>query len=476
MAIEAPTLSAPVEIENLATAMRDAGMPIDQAERFIQAGYIPLKAKDGGHGMLAFHADAREADNKGGPEWIALGGKRGPGKSHAVMAQVGIDDCQRVPELKWLFLRKIQKAAKESLSDVIRRVFTFTPYSANADGVYFDNGSRIVIGGYKDEKDIDKYLGIEYDGIVVEECTQIIENKINALRGSLRTSKPNWRPRIYLTTNADGPGLAWFKRRFVQPARDKTQKETRFHDVTNVINPFINEEYETWLQSLTGALAKAWRDGDWDAFAGMAFPEWNRDLHVVRSFEIPNHWMKWRATDWGNAAPWCTLWFTKDPDTRRVYVYREAYQAGLTDKAQARRILDLTQPGEVISVHYADPALWEKKNRKDEVYTTADEYKDEGVVLTKATNDRVAGKRKVNNILAIMPDGLPGVQIFENCVHLIDQMGSLPSDKNNPEDVDTDSEDHAYDTFRYGLTNEKRMEQKGPPKIVFNNPLRGTGL
>src|SRR5574343_485847 len=128
MAIETPTLNAPAEIENMAIAMRDAGVPRDQAERFINAGYVPLRDNDGGPGMLAFHADARAADKSGGPEWIALGGKRGPGKSHTVMAQVGIDDCQRVPGLKWLFLRKIQKAAKESLRHVIRRVFTLRPY------------------------------------------------------------------------------------------------------------------------------------------------------------------------------------------------------------------------------------------------------------------------------------------------------------------------------------------------------------
>ena len=29
-------------------------------------------------------------------------------------------------------------------------------------------------------------------------------------------------------------------------------------------------------------------------------------------------------------------------------------------------------------------------------------------------------------------------------------MPLLPLDKNNPEDVDTDAEDHAYDALRYG--------------------------
>lgn len=277
-----PTIQVTPEIERMAIAMRDAHLPIDQAERFIGAGYVPLE------GMLPFHAYAREADKSGGPEWIALGGKRGPGKSHTIMAQVGLDDCQRVKGLKVLFLRKIQKSAAESLEDVVLKVFAFTPHTPKMDGIEFPNGSRIIIGGFKDEKDIEKYLGIEYDIIVIEEATQITETKKDKLRGSLRTSKPNWRPRIYLSTNADGVGLLWFKKMFVEPARKGIKGITRFLDVTHIRNPFVNAEYEAWLDGLTGALRKAWKDGDWDAFAGMAFPNFSYERHVIKPFEIPD--------------------------------------------------------------------------------------------------------------------------------------------------------------------------------------------
>ena len=310
-------IKADARIEAMARACREAGLPVDQTERFIKCGYVPLV------GMLPFHAAARSADKFGGPEWIALGGKRGPGKSHTIMAQV-MDDCLRVANLKVLFLRRIQKSAKESMEDVIRKVFTYTPHTLTNNGLSLDNGSRVIVGGYKDANDIDKYLGIEYDAIVIEECTQITEEKMMKLRGSLRSSKTAWRPRVYLSTTADGVGLAWFKKLFIEPYRQHTESLTRFFDVTNIHNPFINAEYEAWLDSLTGALRKAWREGDWDAFAGMAFPMWNQEMHVIPPFEIPNDWPRWRAIDEGTAAPWCCLWFTKDPITRRQYVYREA--------------------------------------------------------------------------------------------------------------------------------------------------------
>jgi phage terminase large subunit len=459
------TIKADEKIERMLIAMKKAGIPRDQAERFTVSGYVPLE------GMLPFHAAARQADKQGGPEWIALGGKRGPGKSHTAMAQV-MDDCMRVDELKFLFLRKIQKSARESFEDVVRRVFLYTPHTLTQEGLKLPNNSRAILGGFKDEKDIEKYLGIEYDGIAIEECTQISESKKDKLRGSLRTSKPHWRPRIYLTTNADGIGLLWFKKMFVEPARAGKETYTRFFDVSHIHNPFINPEYNAWLNGLTGPLAKAWRDGDWDAFAGMAFPQWNREKHVVQPFDVPSHWVKWRATDWGFASPFCTLWLTKDPDTRRVFSYHEFYAAGLTDRQQARGILDMSPRDEVYSFNYADPSLWERKSFEGKIFSTADEYKAEGINLTRGDNDRLQGKRKVNNLLADLPDGAPGLQIFDTCPHLIEQLSTLSADEHNPEDVDTEQEDHAYDTLKYGLTNEKKAEQS-PRQAVVRHPLAG---
>lgn len=457
------TLIADHKIENYIKTGRLAGCPRDQMSNFIKGGYIAIPD------MLSFHAWARLADTTDGPEYIALGGKRGPGKSHTVMVQVAVDDMQRVAGLKVLFLRKIQKSASESMEDLVRAVCKYIPHNITGNGVELPNGSRALIGGYKDERDIDKYLGLEYDIIVIEEATQISETKMLKIRGSLRTSKAGWRPRIYMTTNADGIGLVWFKKMFIEPFRAKKEKLTRFLDVNNIDNPYVNDEYKMWLASLTGSLGKAWGKGDWDAFAGMAFPQWDRDRHVIKPFEIPNHWVKWRASDWGYSSPFCTLWLTKNPDTRRLYVYREAYMRELTDKQQARMIMDLTPPNEVIQIHYGDPSsYWVRHNKDGHIYTSADQYREEGVILTPADNDRINGLRRIRTLLADLPDGLPAIQFFETCTHVIEQMGNVASDPNNPEDIDTDQEEHAIDTLKYATTNEKRLDKKEPPKHQRN--------
>src|SRR3990167_8488663 len=201
----------------LATA-KEAGVPKDQANIFITSGYIPLPWQ------WEFHAAAREADKENGPVDIGVGGARGPGKSHAVLAQAGFDDCQRIPNLKGLFLRQTGMAAKESFDDLIQKVLAGRiKYERTISTLKFPNGSRIVLGGFKTASDIDKYIGIEYDFIIVEELNQLTGDKYLKLRGSLRTSKPDWRPRMYTSFNPGGIGHDHVKSRYILPFREGTE-------------------------------------------------------------------------------------------------------------------------------------------------------------------------------------------------------------------------------------------------------------
>lgn len=443
------------EIETYVQAAHDAGCSQEQISRFMHAGYVALPQ------FLPYHAIAEQIDKRNGVSQVLLDGTRGSAKSHAIIAQVGLDDCQRHPGLKWLFLRKTQKAASESFDDLVSRVLKGTPHEQNSEKVTFPNGSKIIIGGYNDDRDIEKYIGIEYDGIVIEEATQIRGEQHERIRGSMRTSKTDWVPRLYLSTNPGSIGHQYIKQSFIEPNRAGSETITRRFFSSYKDNPFINPEYKTYLESLTGDLAKAWRDGDWDVFAGQAFSAWRYERHVIKQMpEGWEKWAKWRAVDWGFSNPWCCLWLTRNPDNGRVIVYREAYDTKLTDKQQARRILDMTPPSEYISVTYADPAMWASKNMEGIVSSTADEYASAGVPLTRADNDRLSGKRKVDRLLEPLPDGLPGLQVHESCVNLIRTLPALVYDPIHVEDVDTKQEDHAYDALRYGLTQAREYVQQ----------------
>src|SRR6478736_6640459 len=204
---------ASIDLEAYLAAGREAGCPAQQMRNFALAGVV-LQPR-----QLAASAAARLCDQAGGPTAVGYGGARGGGKSHWLLAQMGSDDCQRVPGLKCLLLRKVGKANMEHFEDLRQRLFGELKheFSAYRGVLTFGNGSRIIAGHFQAEKDIDAYLGLEYDVIGIEEATTLSNRKHQDISTCCRTSKPNWRPRIYSTTNPGGIGHAWYRSKFILP-------------------------------------------------------------------------------------------------------------------------------------------------------------------------------------------------------------------------------------------------------------------
>ena len=207
--------------------------PKSQITHFLTSQYIPLPWQ------WKFHAEARLADFNQVTK-IGVGGASGPGKSHAVFAQVTLDDCQSIPNLKFLFLRQTGKAARESFEDLISKVLRgkvkYT-YNKTNNILNFENGSRVILGGFQDERDKDAFIGIEYDGIAIEELNQLTEDKVNKLLGSMRTTKEHWKPRLYASFNPGGIGHDFVKRLFIEAHRNGTETKTRFLPANYKDNP-----------------------------------------------------------------------------------------------------------------------------------------------------------------------------------------------------------------------------------------------
>src|SRR6476646_8586125 len=96
------------ESHHFAAAARLAGCSPDQTANFVRPGVIPQPKQ------LLASAAARACDLPHGPTSIGFGGARKGGKSFWLLAQVGLDDCQRFPGLKCLLLRKVGKAGREN--------------------------------------------------------------------------------------------------------------------------------------------------------------------------------------------------------------------------------------------------------------------------------------------------------------------------------------------------------------------------
>ena len=409
--------------------------------------------------QLKFHGIARLADIPSGPVDIGVGGARGPGKSHCTFAQLTLDDCQRIPGLKGLFLRQTGKSAEESFQDLIDNILhgkIAYKWNSSRSTLTFANKSRVILGGFENEKDIDKYTGIQYDVIVIEERNQLTGEKITRLQGSLRTNKPNWRARMYSSFNPGNIGHDAVKSTFVTPHQELKETRTRFIPSTFKDNPFLKAEYVDYLNNIPDlALRRAWRDGNFDSFEGQYFTEWSRENHVCNPFPIPSGWLKYRAYDYGHGAPACCKWYAVDYDGK-VWVYRELYYPkGHKRNAdeQARDIVRLSGE-EHYEYSIADPSIFSPTGMVDKSggQTIAETFSANGVTFIRGSNRRFDGWSIMHEYLFWDNDHKPRIAYFNTCFDSIRTIPNLTHSTLKPEDVDTTGEDHAADVDRYFLT------------------------
>ena len=478
---------------------RRAGCPMDQMKRFEQADVVLQERQ------LAASAAARLCDAPDGPTAIGYGGARGGGKSHWLLAQMGVDDCQRVPGLKCLLLRKVGKANLEHFEDLRRKLFTKLghEFSAFRGILTFNNGSRIIAGHFQNEKDIDAYLGLEYDVIGIEEATTLTSRKYQDITTCCRSSKPNWRPRIYSTTNPGGVGHGWYRKRFIEPWQQKAERETRFVAARVTDNRWNNPEYIRVLQGLSGWQRRAWLDGDWDIAAGQYFTTLRREVHVVGDgpmggagvspqFLPPTIPQKHagltptaifdetRAREWFCAMDYgfahytvvllgCTdgdgNLFVVDEHAERLWLpqrHAPAIKAMLSrhkvgSREQGARSLELSDLKRFV-------AGADVFSRQSDGTTVAAQYAQLGITLRPANMDRINGWAEIMTKFGDVEANIrPTLFIHQRCGRLIETLPALQHDPNRPEDVlkvDADEDgiggDDAADALRYLVATKAR--------------------
>jgi hypothetical protein len=287
------------------------------------------------------------------------------------------------------------------------------------------------------------------------------------------------------TTNPGGRGHHWVKKMFIDPspynrAFDATDIETtevlrypaghskagkplfkrRFIPARLSDNPYLANagDYEAMLLSLPEQQRRQLLEGDWDIKEGAAFTEFDRRLHVVEPFRIPNNWVKFRACDYGYGSFSAVVWFAVAPSEQLV-VYRELYVSKVLATDLADMILDLEAEDGNIKYGVLDSSLWHK--RGDTGPSLAEQMISRGCrwrPSDRSRGSRVAGKNEIHRRLQIDEfTEEPRLVFFDTCTNLTAQLPSIPLDKKNPEDIDTKSEDHLYDALRYGIMSRPRF-------------------
>ena len=456
--------------------------------------------------QLRASAAARLCDLPEGPCAVGYGGARGGGKSHWLLAQMGADDCQRVPGLKCLLLRKVGKANVEHFEDLRRRLFASLPheFSAYRGVLTFANGSRIIAGHFQAEKDIDAYLGLEYDVIGIEEATTLTHRKHQDISTCCRSSKtyipaanlahsqlstPNsqlpvhWRPRMYSTTNPGGIGHAWYRTKFLLPFDQRRETETRFVPARVSDNQFNNPEYRRVLEGLSGWQRRAWLEGDWDIAAGQFFTTFRRDVHVISDAPSANGsttlnsqpstlncWDDTRAHEWFAALDYGFTHYTvvllgcTDADGNTFIVDEHAERLWLPQRHASALKAMFARHGVALRTLRRFVAGADIFSRQSDGTTVAAQYGREGITLKPANTDRVNGWAAILSLLGDPGSGIPPrLFIHQRCARLCETLPSLQHDPNRPEDVlkvDADEDgtggDDAADALRYLIATKAR--------------------
>lgn len=402
---------------------------------------------------------------------IAYGGARGGGKSWAMRRKLVLL-AMRYDNLNLLLLRRtLPELRHNHIVPLLRELHGYASYSSTERAFLFPNGSRLCMGYCDNDSDCAQYQGQEYEVIGFEEATNFEPDWLVFIATCLRTTRADFKPRIYYTCNPGGPGHAYIKRLFIdrQYRNGEDPKDYVFIPAKVYDNRILMERdpgYLRRLEALPPARRRAHLEGDWNVYEGQVFCEFRDDpahyrdrrwTHVIDPFEIPDSWRIYRSFDFGYAKPFSCGWWAVDYD-KRLYRILELYGCVQGEPDVGVRWAPdhiFGKIREIESTHrwlrgrriqgVADPAIWDA-SRGDSIADIADRH---GVWFEPGDNKRLPGWMQMHYRMAFDGEGVPMLYVFSNCCDTIRTLPLLRYSANSPEDVDTRQEDHIADEMRY---------------------------
>lgn len=437
---------------------------------------------------------------------VFYGGARGGGKTESSIGDwLQHSSLYGEAAIGIFFRRKLVQ-----LAEVVARTKQIFPklgakYNEQQKTWTMANGARLKFAYLERDSDAEEYQGHNYTRVYVEEVTNFPSPApINKLRATLRSGS-GVPVGMRLTGNPGGAGHNWVKRRYIDPApkgfkviTEETEVEIdgvkRMVSLDRVFipskigdNQLLMRNDPTYIlrlrQSGSEALVRAWLEGDWNIVDGAFFDEFDETLHILQVQKflplINPKMLLFRAFDWGSAKPFSVGWYAiLDQDYRlgerllpakALVKYREWYGASgpnkglkMTADLVAKGIVE-REKGERIRYGVADPAIFIRDGGPSIGETMAVHR----CSWRRADNKRKAGWEQLRQRL-VGDSGLPMLYFCDSCEDTIRTLPTLQHDDTDPEDLDTEAEDHAADETRYAV-----MSRPWIPRIT---PLRAARL
>jgi len=436
---------------------------------------------------------------------VVYGGARGGGKTDAALGDFALHAYQYRGAAKGLLVRRTRVALEPTIA---RARAIFGPEGAvwreQKSAFVWPSGAKLSFRYLDRDADADGYQGHDYSRVYVEELTQFPNpgpvDKLKATLRSARGAPCGFRA----TCNPGGAGHNWVKARYIDagPYKEVTEMFVNPFDKTRLPltrkfiparltdNPRLLQNDPNYVarlqQSGSAELVRAWLEGDWSVIEGAFFDGWSI-RNVVKPFDIPPGWTRFRSFDWGYAAPFSVGWWAVVTQTHvtpagqviprgALVRYREWYGSTgkpgqglrLEAEAVAMGIRD-REAGEPMAFGVADPSIFSQNGGPSLAERMAK-------IIGR---QRPADNTRVGRLGALGgwdqmrariagTDGVPMLYVFDTCRDFIRTVPVLQHDRDRPEDLDTNAEDHVADEARYACLSRPMTARALTPAEIAN--------
>lgn len=438
---------------------------------------------------------------------VFYGGARGGGKTESSIGDWLQHSSTYGENAIGIFVRRKFK----QLAEVIARTKQLFPklgakYNEQKAEWVMPGGARLKFVYLERDSDAEEYQGHNYTRVYVEEVTNFPSpGPIDKLRATLRSGS-GVPVGMRLTGNPGGPGHNWVKARYIDPDPKgykiieescdvEIDGEMQTASLSRVFIPsklgdnrLLLRSDPTYVlrlrQSGSEALVKAWLEGNWDIVDGAYFTDLDEPLHgrpgdIIRW--APPSTVRFRSFDWGSAKPFSVGWWAIADGTwprdnplpfGAIFRYREWYGAsgvnkglGSTADTVSREIIKM-EKGDRIRYAVADPAIFIRNGGPSIAESMAQ------CRWRRADNKRLPGweamRQRISGQPTIVEDegqlhtvNVPMMYIADECEDFWRTVPTLQHSDKDPEDLDTDGEDHVADEVRYAC-----MSRPWKPKLI----------
>lgn len=427
-------------------------------------------------------------------------GTRGPGKTAGLL----MDFAQHCgvgfgPHWRGVLFRETYPQLADVVSKskgLFYRAFPGIKFNHGDFAWTWPTGEQLLFRHMRVEEDYWNYHGHEYPWIGWEELTNWASSSCyESMKACSRSSNPGMPRKYRSTANPYGVGHNWVKSYFVDPSppgvviREKgkmPRARIKGYFFENAHLMQADPNYVINLRSITDPnKRKAWLGANWDIVSGGMFDGvWREEVHVLQPFDIPKTWRIDRSFDWGSSRPFSVGWWAVangeevtlriDPDgepVKRAFargsliriaewygwngrpneglrMLASEVARGIKEREAAMGLTGRVRPGP------ADSSIFDTQNG----VCIADDMARAGIRWERA--DKSPGSRKngwerMRDFMAAAlehPMEKPGLFVLNTCRQFLRTVPGLPRDDKNPDDVDTDAEDHVGDDARYRIS------------------------